>query len=161
MAQNKYRITFISPNEIEQRTIMLANSLPDLIRKVESVIADPNGYFVNDKKNNCYFKVIKQNVTFIQYELLFSDKSIHIEKIKHVAPAVLQQLFQMVRSAEIYTLALLDIDEETKQFVLKEMDEQLRFKVEKDLKRKWEVSPAEIAEAQEVLLDRLVSLIQD
>ena len=50
MAQNKYRVTFISPSEVEQRTVMAANSLPDLIRKVESIIADPNGYFVNDKK---------------------------------------------------------------------------------------------------------------
>ncbi len=82
MVQNKYRVTFISPSEMEQRTIMSANSLPDLIRKVESIIADPNGYFVNDKKNNCYFKVIKENVTFIQYELLFSNREIHIEKIK-------------------------------------------------------------------------------
>ena len=49
MAQNKYRVTFISPSEVE-RTVMAANSLPDLIRKVESIIADPNGYFVNDKK---------------------------------------------------------------------------------------------------------------
>lgn len=161
MAQNKYRVTFISSEEIEQRTIMMANSLPDLIRKVESVIADPNGYFVNDKKNNCYFKVIKQNVTFIQYELLFSDKAIHVEKIKHMAPSILQRLFQMVRSPEIYTLALLDVDAETKQFVLQEMDEQLRFQVEKELTKKWEVSPAEIAEAQEVILDTLGSLIQD
>lgn len=50
MAQNKYRVTFISPGEIEQRTVMAASSLPDLIRKVESIIADSNGYFVNDKK---------------------------------------------------------------------------------------------------------------
>ena len=50
MAQNKYRVTFISPSEVERRTVMGANSLPDLIRKVESIIADPNGYFVNDKK---------------------------------------------------------------------------------------------------------------
>ena len=49
MAQNKYRVTFISPSEVERRTVM-ANGLPDLIRKVESIIADPNGYFVNDKK---------------------------------------------------------------------------------------------------------------
>lgn len=69
MAQNKYRVTFISPSEVEQRTVMTASSLPDLIRKVEGIIADPNGYFVNDKKNNCYFKVMKENVTFIQYEL--------------------------------------------------------------------------------------------
>ncbi|WP_369900234.1 FliG C-terminal domain-containing protein [Bacillus manliponensis] len=161
MAQNKYRVTFISSNEIEQRTIMTANSLPDLIRKVEAIIADPNGYFVNDKKNNCYFKVIKQNVTFIQYELLFSDKEIHVEKVKHIAPAIVKQLFQKIRSVEIYTLALLDVDEETKQFVLAEMDEQLRFQVEKELTKKWEVSPAEIAEAQEVLLDTLGSLIED
>ena len=93
MAQNKYRVTFISPSEVEQRTVMAANSLPDLIRKVESIIADPNGYFVNDK-NNCYFKVIKENVTFIQYELLFSDKEIHIEKLKHIAPVVLKRLFE-------------------------------------------------------------------
>ena len=93
MAQNKYRVTFISPSEVEQRTVMAANSLPDLIRKVESIIADPNGYFVNDK-NNCYFKVIKENVTFIQYELLFSDKEIHIEKLKHIAPVVLKRLFK-------------------------------------------------------------------
>ena len=93
MAQNKYRVTFISPSEVEQRTVMAANSLPDLIRKVESIITDPNGYFVNDK-NNCYFKVIKENVTFIQYELLFSDKEIHIEKLKHIAPVVLKRLFE-------------------------------------------------------------------
>lgn len=56
MAQNKYRVTFISPSEVEQRTVMAANSLPDLIRKVESIIADPNGYFVNDKKNKLLFQ---------------------------------------------------------------------------------------------------------
>ncbi|MEC2916385.1 LysR family transcriptional regulator, partial [Bacillus cereus] len=28
MAQNKYRVTFISPSEVEQRTVMAANSLP-------------------------------------------------------------------------------------------------------------------------------------
>ena len=39
MAQNKYRVTFISPSEVERRTVMGANSLPDLIRKVESIIA--------------------------------------------------------------------------------------------------------------------------
>lgn len=44
---------------------MVVNSLLDLICKVESIIVDLNGYFVNDKKNNCYFKVIKENVMFI------------------------------------------------------------------------------------------------
>lgn len=46
------------------------------------------------KKINCYFKVIKENVTFIQYELLFSDKEIHIEKLKHIAPVVFKRLFE-------------------------------------------------------------------
>ncbi|CAM4368264.1 LysR family transcriptional regulator [Bacillus manliponensis] len=161
MTQNKYRVTFILPNAIEQRTVLSANSLPELIRKVESIIADPNGYFVNDKKNNCYFKVIKENISFIQYELLFSDKAIHVEKLKHIAPTVLHQLFQKIRSVEIYTLALLDVDEETKQIVLCEMDEQLRFQVEKELLKKWEVSPTEIVEAQELLLDTLSSFIQE
>lgn len=50
MAQNKYRVTFISPSEVEQMDCNGMSSLPDLIRKVESIIADPNGYFVNDKK---------------------------------------------------------------------------------------------------------------
>lgn len=104
MAQNKYRVTFISPSEVEQRTVMAASSLPDLIRKVESIIADPNGYFVNDK-NNWYFKVIKDNVAFIQYELLFSDKEIHIEKLKHIAPAILKQLFKNKWSRIICTCA--------------------------------------------------------
>ncbi|MGG2092760.1 FliG C-terminal domain-containing protein [Bacillus sp. S13(2024)] len=161
MAQNKYRVTFSSPNEMEQRTIMSANSLPNLIRKVESVMADPNGYFINDKKNNCYFQVIKQNVTFIQYELLFSDKAVHIEKLKYVAPAVMRKLFQTVRSSEIYALALLDIDEETKALLLTEMDDHLRIQVEKELTQKWEVTPAEISEAQEVLLNTLESLINE
>ncbi|MEH6892033.1 LysR family transcriptional regulator [Bacillus sp. JJ864] len=161
MAQNKYRVTFISPSEIEQRTIMVANSLPDLIRKVESVIADPNGYFVNDKKNNCYFQVVKQNVTFIQYELLFSDKAIHIEKVKHVAPVIMKKLFQTMRNPEIYGLALLDVDEETKSFLLAGMDDSLRVQVEKEIMQKWEASPAEISGAQEVLLDTLVSLTNE
>ncbi|MDP7980731.1 LysR family transcriptional regulator [Bacillus multifaciens] len=161
MAQNKYRVTFISPSEIEQRTIMVANSLPDLIRKVESVIADPNGYFINDKKNNCYFQVVKQNVTFIQYELLFSDKAIHIEKVKHVAPIIMKKLFQTVPDPEIYGLALLDVDEETKTFLLKEMDDSLRVQVEKEIMQKWEASPAEISGAQEILLDTLVSLTNE
>ncbi|MGG2066238.1 FliG C-terminal domain-containing protein [Bacillus sp. S14(2024)] len=161
MAQNKYRVTFSSPNEMEQRTIMSANNLPNLIRKVESVMADPNGYFINDKKNNCYFQVIKQNVTFIQYELLFSDKAVHIEKVKYVAPGVMQKLFQTMRSPEIYALALLDIDEETKAFLLTEMDDHLRVQVEKELTQKWEVTPAEISEAQEVLLNTLESLINE
>ncbi|MGG2015770.1 FliG C-terminal domain-containing protein [Bacillus sp. S10(2024)] len=157
MAQNKYRVTFVSPSEIEQRTIMSGNSLPDVIRKVESVMEDPNGYFINDKKNNCYFKVIKQNVSFIQYELLFSDKAIHIEKIKHVAPNVVRKLFQTMRTPEVYALALLDVDEETKVFLLAEMDDHLRVQVEKELTQKWEVTPSEISEAQELLLDTLVS----
>ncbi|PHA01923.1 LysR family transcriptional regulator [Bacillus pseudomycoides] len=161
MAQNKYRVTFISANEMEQRTIMSANSLPDLIRKVESVMIDPNGYFINDKKNNCYFQVIKQNVTFIQYELLFSNKAIHIEKVKYIAPTIMKKLFQTVRSPEIYALALLDVDEETKVFFLDEMDDHLRLQVEKELTQKWEVAPAEISEAQEVLLDALVSLTNE
>lgn len=161
MAQNKYRVTFISANEMEQRTIMSANSLPDLIRKVESVMIDPNGYFINDKKNNCYFQVIKQNVTFIQYELLFSNKAIHIEKVKYIAPTIMKKLFQTVRSPEIYALALLDVDEETKVFFLEEMDDHLRVQVEKELTQKWEVAPAEISEAQEVLLDALVSLTNE
>lgn len=161
MAQNKYRVTFISPSEIEQRTIMVANSLPDLIRKVESVMADPNGYFINDKKNNCYFQVVKQNVTFIQYELLFSDKAIHIEKVKHVAPVIMKKLFQTMPDPEIYGLALLDVDEETKTFLLTEMDDSLRVQVEKEIMQKWEASPAEISGAQEILLDTLVSLINE
>ncbi|HDX9590457.1 TPA: LysR family transcriptional regulator [Bacillus pseudomycoides] len=161
MAQNKYRVTFISPSEIEQRTIMVANSLPDLIRKVEGVMADPNGYFINDKKNNCYFQVVKQNVTFIQYELLFSDKAIHIEKVKHVAPVIMKKLFQMMPDPEIYGLALLDVDEETKTFLLKEMDDSLRVQVEKEIMQKWEASPAEISGAQEILLDTLVSLTNE
>ncbi|MGM2836178.1 LysR family transcriptional regulator, partial [Bacillus cereus group sp. Bce025] len=103
-------VTFISPSEVEQQTVMTASSLPDLIRKVEGVIADPNGYFVNDKKNNCYFKVMKENVTFIQYELLFSDKEIHIEKLKHIAPAVLKRLFAKINDPELYALGLLGDD---------------------------------------------------
>lgn len=39
---------------------------------------------------------MKENVTFIQYELLFSDKEIHIEKLKHIAPAVLKRLFAKI-----------------------------------------------------------------
>ncbi|PFJ17230.1 LysR family transcriptional regulator [Bacillus cereus] len=161
MTQNKYRVTFISPSEIEQRTVMAANSLPDLIRKVESIIADPNGYFVNDKKNNCYFKVIKENVTFIQYELLFSDKEIHVEKLKHIAPAILQQLFQKVDDPDLYALSLLDVDVATKEYVLAEMNPSLRIRVETELAKKWEALPSEVAEAQEVLLEALTSFIQE
>ena len=134
MVQNKYRVTFISPSEVEQRTVMAANSLPDLIRKVESIIADPNGYFVNDK-NNCYFKVIKENVTFIQYELLFSDKEIHIEKLKHIAPVVLKRLFEEINDPELYALALLDVDIATKEYVLAEMNSELRIRVETELSK--------------------------
>ena len=65
-------------------------------------------------KNNCYFKVIKENVTFIQYELLFSDKEIHIEKLKHIAPVVLKRLFEKINDPELYALALLDVDIATK-----------------------------------------------
>lgn len=135
MAQNKYRVTFISPSEVEQRTVMTASSLPNLIRQVESIIADPNGYFVNDKKNNCYFKVIKENVTFIQYELLFSDKEIHIEKLKHIAPAVLKQVFKKINDPELYALALLDVDIATKEYVLGEMNPELRVRVETELSK--------------------------
>ncbi|MGR5985810.1 LysR family transcriptional regulator [Bacillus cytotoxicus] len=161
MVQNKYRVTFISPSEMEQRTIMSANSLPDLIRKVESIIADPNGYFVNDKKNNCYFKVIKENVTFIQYELLFSNREIHIEKLKHVAPAILKKLFQKINDPELYVLSLLDVDIATKEYVLATMEPSLRMKVETELAKKWESLPSEIVEAQEVLLEALASFIQE
>lgn len=161
MAQNKYRVTFISPSEIEQRTVMSANSLPDLIRKVENMIADPNGYFVNDKKNNSYFKVIKENVTFIEYELLFSDKEIHIEKLKHVAPAIMKRLFQEVNEPELYALSLLDVDQATKEFMLSEMDQSLRMRVERELTKKWEALPSEIAEAQEALLDALTSFLHE
>lgn len=158
---NKYRVTFISPSEVEQRTVLSANSLPDLIRKVESMIADPNGYFVNDKKNNSYFKVIKENVTFIEYELLFSDREIHIEKLKHVAPAVMKRLFQEVNEPELYALSLLDVDQATKEFVLSEMDSPLRIRVETELAKKWEALPSEIAQAQEVLLDALTSFLHE
>ncbi len=161
MAQNKYRVTFISPSEVEQRTVMAANSLPDLIRKVESIIADPNGYFVNDKKNNCYFKVIKENVTFIQYELLFSDKEIHIEKLKYIAPVVLKRLFEKINDPELYALALLDVDIATKEYVLAEMNSELRIRVETELSKKWEAMPTEIVGAQEVLLEALASFIHD
>ena len=123
MVQNKYRVTFISPSEVEQRTVMAANSLPDLIRKVESIIADPNGYFVKDKKNNCYFK--------------------------------------RINDPELYALALLDVDMATKEYVLAEMDSELRIRVETELSKKWEAMPTEIVGAQEVLLEALASFIQD
>ncbi|KFN04017.1 LysR family transcriptional regulator [Bacillus clarus] len=161
MVQNKYRVTFISPSEIEQRTVIAANSLPNLIRKVESIILDPNGYFVNDKKNNCYFKVIKENVTFIQYELLFSNKEIHIEKLKYIAPVILQQLFQKINDPELYALAFLDVDAVTKEYVLAEMSPALRMRVEVEFAKKLEVMPSEIAGAQEILVEALASFTQD
>ena len=58
---------------------------------------------------------MKENVTFIQYELLFSDKEIHIEKLKHIAPAVLKRLFEKINDPELYALALLDVDIATKR----------------------------------------------
>ncbi|AWC28308.1 MULTISPECIES: LysR family transcriptional regulator [Bacillus cereus group] len=161
MASNKYRVTFISPSESEQRTVMTANSLPDLIRKVENIIADPNGYFENDKKNNCYFKVMKENVTFIQYELLFSHKEIHMEKLKHIAPAIWQKLFQKVKDPELYALSLLDSDVETKEYIIAQMDLEFRIRVEKEIAKRWETAPSEIVEAQEILLEELSSFIQE
>ncbi|KOS29113.1 LysR family transcriptional regulator [Bacillus anthracis] len=161
MAQNKYRVTFISPSEVEQRTVMAASSLPDLIRKVESIIADPNGYFVNDKKIIAILKWNKDNAEYIQYELLFSDKEIHIEKLKHIAPAILKQLFKKINDPELNALALLDVDIATKEYVLEEMDSELRIRVETELSKRWEAMPTEIEAAQEGVLEALASFIQD
>lgn len=71
MAQNKYRVTFISPSEIEQRTVMAASSLPNLIRQVESIIADPNGYFVNDKKIIAILKLLKKMLRIFNMSYYF------------------------------------------------------------------------------------------
>ncbi len=105
--------------------------------------------------------MIKENVTFIQYELLFSDKEIHIEKLKHIAPSILKQLFKKINDPELYALALLDVDIATKEYVLEEMDSELRIRVETELSKKWEAMPTEIVGAQEVLLEALASFIQD
>ena len=78
---------------------------------------------------------MKENVTFIQYELLFSDKEIHIEKLKHIAPAVLKRLFAKINDPELYALALLDVDIATKEYVLEVMNTELRIRVEAKLSK--------------------------
>ena len=104
---------------------------------------------------------MKENITFIQYELLFSDKEIHIEKLKHIAPAVLKRLFAKINDPELYALALLDVDIATKEYVLEVMNTELRIRVEAKLSKKWEAMPTEIVGAQEVLLEALASFIKD
>jgi len=158
---NKYRITFISPQGVEQRTILSAASLPDLIRRVESIIADPAGSFTNDKKNNTYFKVVKENIAYIQYELLFSDKEVNIEKIKHIAPEIITTLVNTVRNAEMYALALLGVDYETKDVLLREMDSALKEEVEKQMNMLWEASELEMYKAQEVMLDEIITIVHN
>ncbi|MFX3622718.1 MAG: FliG C-terminal domain-containing protein [Ectobacillus sp.] len=157
---NKYRVTFYSPNGLEQRTIMTANSLPELIKKVEATIDDPVGYFTNDKKNNCYFQVVKHNICYIQYDLLFSDREIHIEKIKELPSAVLQKLLQAVADSEIYALVLLEADQATKERLFSEMDPQFQKAVEQEMKKWGDASPGEIYKAQEIVLEELIRIVR-
>ncbi|MFD3445996.1 FliG C-terminal domain-containing protein [Microbacteriaceae bacterium 4G12] len=157
---NKYRITFISPHGLEQRTIMAANNLPDLMKKVENIIHDPAGYFIHDKKNNCYFKVLKENIAYIQYELLFSDKEINIEKIKTLPITVLVDVCKQMQNEELYALALLEMDEETKDKLLHAMDHDLHTKVKQIMSQQQEASSMEIYEAQDLLLDAIIQTIQ-
>ncbi|MGQ0439477.1 LysR family transcriptional regulator, partial [Bacillus sp. B-TM1] len=75
--------------------------------------------------------------------------------------AILKQLFKKINDPELYALALLDVDIATKEYVLEEMDSELRIRVETELSKKWEAMPTEIVGAQEVLLEALASFIQD
>lgn len=158
---NKYRVTFFSVNGIEQNTVITGRGLSDIITKVESIIADPKGYFVNDSKNNCYFKVIKENISYIQYELLFSDKELTVEKIKELAPAVVRTLTEDIRDEELYALALYDFDIETKEFLLNNMDILLQIKVLKEGEKLFHVSPADTYQAQEILIDKLILILKE
>lgn len=154
---NKYRVTFLTPSGLEQRTIMEANSLPDLIKKVESIMKDPLGYFTNDK-NNCYFQAVKENVSYIQYELLFSSNPIHLERLKELSSPVLQSLFQRITSPEVYALALKDIDKETRGHLFKEMQSSLKAAVEEEMRKCVDATAAEVYEAQSLLLNELAHI---
>lgn len=89
------------------------------------------------------------------------EKRYYIEKLKHIAPAVLKRLFAKINDSELYALALLDVDIATKDYVLEQMNPELRIRVETELSKKWEAMPTEIVGAQEVLLEALASFIQD
>ena len=65
----------------------------------------------------------------------FQIKEIHIEKLKHIAPAVLKRLFAKINDPELYALALLDVDIATKEYVLEVMNTELRIRVEAKLSK--------------------------
>lgn len=73
----------------------------------------------------------------------------------------MKQVFKKINDPELYALALLDVDIATKEYVLEEMNPELRIRVETELSKKWEAMPTEIVGAQEVLLEALASFIQD
>lgn len=144
---------------MEQDTVMTGSGLPDIIEKVEGIIEDEYGYFVNSSRNNCYFQVIKNNVCHIQYELLFSNKELTVEKIKDVSPSVIEALIGATRDEELYALALHDLDAATKEYILNQMDLSLRKKVIHESKKLLQVSSTDVYQAQEILIDKLISIM--
>ncbi|MDG4656204.1 FliG C-terminal domain-containing protein [Ectobacillus antri] len=154
---NKYRVTFLTAEGLEQRSIMEGHNLPDLIQKVERIMSDPLGYFTNDK-NNCYFQVIRENISYIQYELLFSNTPIHFERIKELPSAVFQQLFVKVPNPEVYALACKGLDLATKERMLSEMPLAFRTSVEATLQQTVDATTAEVYEAQSLLLHELTDI---
>lgn len=84
-----------------------------------------------------------------------------ILKIKTYSTGSFQTIIWKINDPELYALALLDVDIATKEYVLGEMNQELRMRVETELSKKWEAMPTEIVGAQEVLLEALASIIQD
>ncbi|MCP8968853.1 LysR family transcriptional regulator [Ectobacillus ponti] len=158
--QNKYRVTFITASGIEQRTVLDAHNLPDCIRKVEGIMKDPAGYFTNDKKNNTYFTVQKQQAAYVQYELLFSGREIHMEKLKHLPVEAVQQVLQALTDPEVYALALAEVDLETRSLFYQHMSPGFRQDVERHRQERWEEGSMEAYQAQEMLLDTVTSIIR-
>lgn len=158
---NKYRVTFFTPAGIEQKTILHGKSLPHLMDKVHGIMNDPHGYFIDDQKNNSYFQVKENNVSYITYELLFSGKSMTIEKIKNLSGEVISELFKTVKDAEIYAMAFYDMDIDTRDFLLAKMDSDFRTRVEKEIGLQKQLASADIFYAQEMLIDKLVGILED
>lgn len=157
---NKYRVTFFSPSGNEQATILQGKSLPHVMDKVRGVMNDSHGYFVDDKKNNSYFQVKENNITYITYELLFSGKIVTIEKLKNLSNEVVLELYKQIKDAEIYAMAFFDMDIETREFLLSKMDDGFRQRVIDEIQSQKQLSPADIFSAQEILIDKLISILE-
>ena len=67
-----------------------------------------------------------------------------ILKIKTYSTGSIKAIIRKINDPELYALALLDVDIATKEYVLAEMNSELRIRVETELSKKWEAMPTEI-----------------